>query len=341
MVSPNLNKRNMMQIPMLSAKFLIAKKPDAGFFSKWSSQHSWNSTLMPIYEWEQVLFVACNGRFEEMEIPGHKLVFVQLDSVSLAKIWHEYQSTSAASPDLKSAKVSPQSQPAEFELLDTPLVSSQFPESIDDLLDLNMSDAPLVKSKPAPVVLPKLEAKYSVPEIESSIAASIQAPETLEVTRRSVTALKSTSVDKVEAWVDPIFKQMNGSFEKSMILLKQGDQLRPWKWDERFKCEAADSSTYSLVSPSAFRIVMRTQKSFHGAVVNNEIMKKFFTQWNQGQTPGHLTIAPLIVDDHVIGMLIGVGQKSANVKSALNLAEKMASLITNQIQIQPQVSKVA
>ena len=337
MVSPNLNKRDMMQIPVLSAKFLIQKKPDAGFFSKWSAQHPWHSTLIPVYEWKQVLFVACSGSPEVVEITDRQVMFVHLDSASMKKLWDEFQASASASLDFKSRS----SFQEEIVLQDTPPVSAEFPESIDDLLDLDHPETSKSKAAPSTAVFNKPEPKYSVPELESSIKAGISAPENFEITRLSVKALKSAPVENLEAWVEAVFQQMSGSFQKSMILLKQGDQLRPWKWDARFEGEDSDSSSYSLINPSAFRIVLRSQKPFHGPVVNNEIMKKFFAQWNHNEVPEHLTIAPLVVNEHVIGMVMGIGDQSANVKSALNLSEKMAVSITNQIQAQTRESKVA
>jgi GAF domain-containing protein len=78
-------------------------------------------------------------------------------------------------------------------------------------------------------------------------------------------------------------------------------------------------------------VVHRTHKPFHGYVVPNDLNNKFFAQWNASQTPEHLTIAPVMIDDHVIGMLLAIGEKTADTKACLHLAESLANSIASQI----------
>jgi hypothetical protein len=374
-------------MPVLSSKFLIQQKPDAGFFSKWRPFHEWNHGFLPVYEWKGLLYVACSGEAEAVEIPDRKIIFVRLDSRSLEALWSEYQ----ASVDNSDVPVglntsllpkAPKKKPADddiFALLeraddsvgggpsgdsydsDSSLDGRKnkvvLSESIDDLLDLSMGDAPPpnLKSKSSSsdkktdpkknekgsAVLAESKPVRAVPTKTEVLLSSKEPPYSEEVTKFAVKALKSAAPEKMDAWVENAFKHMGAHFQKSMILLKQGDQLRPWKWDSAFESEKGDSSSFSLVQPSPFRIVLRSHKPYHGYLVPNDISQKFLAEWNEGQTPEHLTLAPLIVDDHVIGMLLGIGDSASKAKSTLNLAEKIAFQITKEIQSHPRDKKAA
>lgn len=153
-----------------------------------------------------------------------------------------------------------------------------------------------------------------------------------DVTRIAQNTLLSTPDEKLEGWMEQIFKDLESKFQKSMILLKKGERVRAWKWDHNFGPSSMVSSGISLIRPSPFRIVARTKKPYHGYVVPSDIADKFFGEWNDYITPEHMTIAPILVGDHVIGMLLAIGAKvSGDTKEALSLAEKEANSIAKHI----------
>jgi hypothetical protein len=65
-------------------------------------------------------------------------------------------------------------------------------------------------------------------------------------------------------------------------------------------------------------------KPYHGFIVQNEISDKFFEDWNESQIPDHLTVYPIVVNDQVIGALLGIAEKAVNQKASLALAHKLA-----------------
>ncbi len=71
-------------------------------------------------------------------------------------------------------------------------------------------------------------------------------------------------------------------------------------------------------------MVVSTQKPFHGYISLNEINEKFFEDWNQGRIPDHVTITPILVEEKLVGMLVGFAEKSAYNKVSLHLAEKLS-----------------
>ncbi len=152
-----------------------------------------------------------------------------------------------------------------------------------------------------------------------------------EVTRISVQALNSASPEQTDSWTEKLFSSIGENYQKAMILLKSGDQVKPWKWDQNFNPSTPAVSSVSLLQPSPFRIVHRTHKPFHGYVIANDLNQKFFDQWNNSQIPELMTVAPVMVEDHVIGMLLAIGDKKADTKACLQSLELLAEGIAKEI----------
>ncbi|WP_373999666.1 hypothetical protein [Bdellovibrio bacteriovorus] len=126
--------------------------------------------------------------------------------------------------------------------------------------------------------------------------------------------------------VKQILSEMKAHFEKSMILTldEQETQMTAFAWDENFQGMKDTSMRFPLQTPSIFNIVASTQKSFHGYISLNEINEKFFEDWNQGRIPDHVTISPIIINEKLVGMLVGFAEKAAYNKVSLTLAEKLS-----------------
>ena len=129
-------------------------------------------------------------------------------------------------------------------------------------------------------------------------------------------------------------------YQKSMILLAENEEARPWKWSEQFHPEATINSI-SFATPNPFRIVSRSQKPYHGYVVSNESNDKFFEEWNEAKTPDHLTVAPILIEENLVRFLVGFGDKSADNKNSLMLCEKLANDVSIQIKRDPLLLKAA
>ena len=139
--------------------------------------------------------------------------------------------------------------------------------------------------------------------------------------------LKKKNTAAVTDRVKKILSEMKVHFEKSMILTldDQETQAAAFAWDENFKGIKDTAARVPLKTPSIFNIVAATSKPFHGYVSLNEINEKFFEDWNQGRVPDHVTVAPILINDKLVGMLVGFAEKSAYNKSSLNLAEKLTT----------------
>lgn len=120
---------------------------------------------------------------------------------------------------------------------------------------------------------------------------------------------------------------MKAYFEKSMILTldEEQTQLTAFAWDESFDKIKDVSQRIPLKKPSIFNIVVATQKPFHGYVSLNDENEKFFEVWNRSKIPDHITITPLVVQEKIVGLLVGFGEKSAYNKTTLKLSEKISN----------------
>ncbi|QDK37739.1 hypothetical protein [Bdellovibrio sp. NC01] len=138
--------------------------------------------------------------------------------------------------------------------------------------------------------------------------------------------LKKKNTAALTERVKTVLSEMKSHFEKSMILTldDQETQATAFAWDENFKGMKDTSVRVPLKTPSIFNIVAATSKPFHGYVSLNEINEKFFEDWNQGRVPDHVTIAPILINDKLVGMLVGFAEKAAYNRTSLSLAEKLS-----------------
>lgn len=339
-----------MATPVLSSRFFEVHKPGPAFYEKWRSLYSWSEKCLPVYEWQGVLFVGCLYPPETFPHIAEKVVFVLTEADSLKRVWYGFEGTVVAPrspvtessipelpvlPEIPQHKVSdadPFAALGSFESSDEIEAPSELSEDenalaseesdeLGDLegLDLNLGKSSRSESTPASDIFAGLEKKAEPQSTEVLYTKPGALSATKDLKSQSTMPAPHKDLDLAE-----IFKQMSYHFKKSMVLLVSGDTVTPWKWDSHFNQKGKVETSITLSSPSPFRIVATTQKPYHGYVVPNEINDRFFEDWNGSQTPDHLTVTPIVVEHQVIGMLLGLGDKAADNKNSLQLAEKVA-----------------
>jgi hypothetical protein len=206
-----------------------------------------------------------------------------------------------------------------------------------ELLELGGSPPPAsLNSKEEVFSLQPLASTDKVETLAISVELSPAAPQTTTKEPSGPAAAKSQIKSAIknpslEPWVEKAFREIKLEYQKVMILLKQGDQLKPWRWDEDFVASQPVNNPFSMVSPSPFRIVQRTQKSYHGYVVENDHNRKFFEQWNQGQKPDILTVVPILNQSNLIGVLLAIGAATADTKGCLQLMEDKGQELASHV----------
>jgi hypothetical protein len=133
--------------------------------------------------------------------------------------------------------------------------------------------------------------------------------------------------------VTQVLAQMKAHFEKTLILSidDRESSLAAFAWDDSFKEVLDKNARIPLKTPSIFNIVAATQKPFHGYISINEVNEKFFEEWNFGIIPDHITITPIVVGEQLVGMVVGLAQKSAFNKATLTFAEKVSNEFSKQL----------
>ncbi len=366
-----------MSTPILSKNFFSEHAPDAGFFSKWRGLAPWAENCLPIYEWQGVLFVGCLFVPEKFPKLVERVIFVLCDPESLKEVWYEYQGTVVGKPQviLKPAPLDAPdgfmpdmgpSAPSEISMESLMLNDEISMENSEkespsenssggsprpdeaaaeetDFLNFSSEIAPPVLERTLPNVEIKATPQQSEDIFVKTKTASSKSEQNgnSEVTKRSLQTLQASLKPTLNNFLEALYEEMKSSFEKSMVLLKEGDTMKPWNWDPNFHPPSDASECISLSTPSPWRIVMKTHMPYHGYLVPNEASTHFFDSWNDSKTPDHLTLAPILVEDHVIGMVLGIGDKSADTKASLQLTERWAQEFAKQIKSQPDFCKAS
>lgn len=140
-----------------------------------------------------------------------------------------------------------------------------------------------------------------------------------------------------------LLDQLPKTYHRSFLALKAGNSLRMVSWPRDLMSElASKDKDFSLNTPSPFRITLRTEKSYHGYLIQTAFMTQFFLGWNNNQYPETLTVVPVKSDQMIVGFVIALGNKDADKKTALQAVEKTASIIGEKWKkIGPQFSKAA
>lgn len=376
-----------MSLPILSNSFFEKHRPQLSVFQKWQSASQWSAHFMPIYEWDDVLFVGCSQMPAKAVQANCKVVFVLCTTEVLNNLWEEFQSptvimqqsapSSNDMPEGLSAMNLPSAAPQTVSFDDLGISADEAPlnefpqeevpaeESLEGL-DLGNIPAPSlsfsndVSAEPTVVLVPTnsavAETLPPAPSLEKTAIVHTQepipakAPVDSDKTRDTQTkahaptlASMSSSNATADQVFQDIFKEMEKNFEKSMLLIKKGDQVIPWKWSSQFQSSnpQGTKTVIPLLTPSPFRIVFRSQKSYHGYIVPNDQTNKFFAEWNGSQIPDHLTLSPILIDDNIVGMILGIGSKTADTKTTLLQTEHLAESLSKKFKTTPAIMNAA
>lgn len=337
-----------MSRPLLSVHFFESMSPSAELWEKWGRQAEWSENLVPLYEWDSVLFV---GTPQNSDGPPNqkdwnfRAVVVGAASEQLRAY---FQNLKAHAKPIKIPSLEPLANdgtPADpFGALVGSSSTHTLEESSDDFFanfsnDSSPAEPPVIENSQQSALLDldlNIESK-SPPLGSNQQPVPDQTPS--KPTEFATAAAPSVRIDKSKnELLMKILEQMKTHYQKSMILKADDSNVTPWLWDSGFQTPAASSGhQISLDSASPFRIVARTLMPYHGYVVEGETQEKFFDSWNQSQIPDFLSIVPVIVDDKLVGMLLGIADKNINAKASLILLESLAANFTKALTQEPEL----
>jgi hypothetical protein len=183
---------------------------------------------------------------------------------------------------------------------------------------------PVFAPTPPPMApKPQMTPPPPPPPIFSKPAAATPPPAPIPMATPQATRAQMNPV------VQEIFAQMSSDFEQCMVLTYANEKLVPWQWDNSWKLSFNAPPPIDTTHPSIFKIVLDTKGPYHGYIYPNPTNDAFFMAWNQSRYPDHITIVPMVVQNEVVGMVLGATSRvkgaMANLATYQNLAADLAT----------------
>lgn len=125
-----------------------------------------------------------------------------------------------------------------------------------------------------------------------------------------------------------ILDQLPKVYQRSFLAVKAGNSLRIVSWPNNLDQQVSGKDKdFSLNTPSPFRIAVRTEKAYHGYLVQTPFMTQFLAGWNEGHYPETFSVVPVRSDNNVVAFILSLGSKEADKKAILQIVEKAADTI--------------
>lgn len=126
------------------------------------------------------------------------------------------------------------------------------------------------------------------------------------------------------------------TFEASVFFVFADEKPLPYKWTELLQSVKGETpEAINIKEPSIFRIAVRTCLPYHGYVRPSSVNLAFYNQFNRGIAPNHVTLIPILYNNHLIAMLMGLSNQevSATVyKESLGKTQTIADAAASQIE---------
>lgn len=179
-----------MILPVLDSRFFSEQPPGANFFQKWKEKGPWNSQLVPLYEWNNLLFIGVDSSEHRLTF-DFPHVLVQANAADLNQLWNSYQNQ-------------PQAFPADETLLQ------------DEAPPIFTEESPLATEAPEGLDFQASPPSFS--DIPQPSFPPMPPPPTTHLQQQE------------DEWSIPIFDKLNSHFPYSILFLASGNQAMPWKW---------------------------------------------------------------------------------------------------------------
>ncbi|MBX3035121.1 MAG: hypothetical protein KF865_14475 [Bdellovibrionaceae bacterium] len=335
------------QIPLLQGNFFTEQEPDAALLEK--VQLPWSSVLFPVAEWDGHVLIA--GLEKPENLPAH-CGFVYAPREGLAAWWERLRDSHVApggeAPEgIKDTQEAPSLDFTGISLhraatAEAPKETNDGPRDEEPLEKTVVHPAATAKPVPQPVLETPLEPvtkKTSLPAATAGMTGSMAglAPHQQGVFRLGPLEPKHALSTLMAS--NPIFRREVQSALQSLrhhthtmllALTEKNEALVPVLWSENFG-QVTTPEKIHLGEPSAFNIMVTTEKPFHGAPVSNDINDRFMNQWHQGVPAETLTLVPLFFKNRLVGALLAIGPAAAYALPILRAAEKTSFDLTRRL----------
>ena len=362
-----------MEMPVLNPQFFHDHAPSLEFFHQWKETCVWSPQILPIYQWQGILFIGVSGNSTpEVSVPH---VFVQVEAMILESLWNKWQekiepiptpSTEEFSFESMTEEVPAQSEgnnesnsssveepltemPEGFSFESAELPTPQIQKDSEPQVEGLSLNAEVEVSSIKPITL------VSNPMAETSVpTAALKSPVNDETTPLPIARTSANISPKISGRsevsqltpqntnleVNDVFEKLNAHFRVCMIFLINGQVAKPWKWTEGFKVPDKILN-YDMSLPSPLRVVYRTSKSYYGPVKENPVLNEFSQAWLQVKIPTDLAISPLLVNDQLVGAVLCDGNVNPDSLEPLKFLEKVAAEVSARLEKNPAISQAA
>lgn len=292
---------------------------------------SWSPWHVPIAQWDGSTFVGC---VEPPEEAHPSCVYVLAPPVEL----NEFYKQIFPEPEAISSEAE---GPQGFKLdLDMPAGLNLNLEAPPPLPDFSQFEKPSEEvttfSVPEGLNLSELSSPTAVIEDTSVDKEMTEShtqihPSITQVSSEPSPAPKkplSTDFNLSDWW-----QEAKTQFADCYILVGDVDTAKLiWKNGDSF-----DGSQISLTPPSLFRIAVRTQKPYHGFVVDNEIHKEFFKSLGLAKFPKTVTAISTLTPEGSFLTLLCYGFLGEDPNQELLMAEELAAKFSTS---QPEETRI-
>lgn len=336
-------------VPLLKVSYFGDHPSSGQIWEKYGSLYKWSADCLPISEWDGHLYVAC---LEPTEFPSEMKVIPILCPLSgLRQIWQKYQSSMSfelldekptTPDDVQTDETLELDTPAElsFENQMEGLLTDSSPISLtkstaETPIDTEVTQVPVDAStfnEPTPAAVVPITQPVPKAELPGSNSSPAIVSISGDLDNYFLGTIEKGNPQKFKLDCELLFKSLNDIFPKNIILGTDHNLIlaKVIAWDTATSANS-QAQPVDLRTASIFKIVVSTQKPFHGPVAANEVNSHFFSNWNNQQTPENLTIVPIISNDKVIAMVISFGQVSHYNRTTLQTAEKAADEFSGRI----------
>ncbi|MBN8538006.1 MAG: hypothetical protein J0M15_13205 [Deltaproteobacteria bacterium] len=209
------------------------------------------------------------------------------------------------------------------------------PSMPNSLNATSIPKAPNAPISPTSFVHKELGTSVTTIATDSSLTRNVVLPSQIQDDLKKgmpyLASLKKQNTHDFETYSQDIFNKGKSVYDKMILFAIDPSEsfTIPVSWTDTINPRNKNIDGILLSEPSVFKIVTSTIKSYHGYVVLNELNEKFFDFWNLGQVPGNITLCPIIINNKLIGFLMGLGETNSYNWSTLKKMESLTNEMTH------------
>ena len=256
-------------IPYLKDSFLHTDPINTKLWNDVKDSMKWNETLVPLYSWEDKVFVGC---VEPPSADNNAFLPVLTSPKILEFCWHKIQK-------LSKQKTLDTENTVNYTLTGSESIQNieKEEQALKNLEELVREDGETIDDSPN----------------NASIIDNIT----------NMFSKKETSHQSKE--YDQVFSKTKKYFSAAVILSFNAQQFTPVKWTQSIK---ETTKPIDIKEPSLFRMLVLSNTPHHGAIVNNPQHEQCFKEWGYDKLPKYVSLIPIHnqSDHQLCGAFLGV-----------------------------------